>query len=234
MRKRLIGGLPVFAVLLAVGGCGGATDASIPQVVMFSDDFTDKSSGASWFELIYFHGFRGSSNRDTTIGNPRPSLALYNSCLPVPFTDPKLDQCDPTSAGVITGTSLALADGLSATVTVDAHLQPVTGAGTTPWAAVKFSSDQATDNYTICNPAAASCSSSIRAVSPDGGFHAYRFIVASDGSARWERDGVIQHSARVTLHGPFQVMLSAVAANVTGAKREYPVAHFDNVRVTRP
>jgi hypothetical protein len=253
MQKQSIGGLLVSAVLLAVGACGGTTSPVVTPVVMFSDDFTGASSGASWLELIYIHGFRGSSNRDTTAGNPRPSLGLYNYCLPIPFTDPKLDQCNPTSAGVITGTSLTLADAQSVTVTVDVLLPPITGGGATsafvsinattgridelgtpPWAIVRVSPDKAEETYAICDPAGSSCSSVIIPFSSDGRFHTYRFVLANDGSARWERDGVMQHSAKATLQGPFQVMLYAVAANVAGAKREYPVAHFDNVRVTKP
>lgn len=248
-----IGSWFVFTALLAVGACDATTEPSKPPVVMFSDDFSDASPGASWLELIYIHGFRGGSNRDTTTGNPRPSLGLYNFCRQIPFTDPSLDQCEPTAAAVITGTSLALADPQSVTVAVDVFLQPVTGAGaasafvsinattgridelgSVQWGIVRVSPARAVETYVICDPAGSSCSSVIIPFSSDGRFHTYRFVVASDGSAQWERDGVAQHSATVILQGPFQVMLYAVGEDVSGAKREYPVAYFDNVRVTRP
>lgn len=230
----------VLTVFIVAGAC---RDAAAPaRVVLLSDDFSGAYPG-NWSQFPP-PSSRGGNARDTVTGNPKPSLALTNFCRQIPFTDPALNICTPTASIVGNTTNFELGSSGKVSVAVDVLLSPLVGGGsgsagvsigsTSPNgnASVRISLEEAAETYSFCSAAAVNCSVVKLPFLPDGRFHTYRFVAAADGS-RWERDGVIKLSANETLQGEFQIHLSAIGLDVAGAKREYPVAYFDNVLVTR-
>jgi hypothetical protein len=227
-------------MLLAIGACTGTTE---PSVVLFSEDFGGPYPG-NWSQFPP-PSSRGTSGIDPDVGNPKPSLGLYNFCRQIPLTDPALNICAPTASIVGNTMDFELGGPESVSVSVDILLQPLAGGGT---ASAGFSVGATTANgdaslsvnlekgveiYSFCSSPTANCSVVQVPFSPDGRFHTYRFVAEADRS-RWQRDGVTQLTASAALHGQFQVHLNAIGIDVAGAKREYPVAYFDNVRVTQP
>ena len=227
-------------MLLAMAACTGTTE---PSVVVFSEDFGGTYPG-NWSQFPP-PSSRGTSGIDPDVGNPKPSLALYNFCRQAPFTDPALNICAPTASIVGNATDFELGGTNSVSVAVDVLLQPLTGGGTAlagfsigstlenGSASLSVNLQEGVEIYSFCSSSTANCSVVQVPFSPDGRFHTYRFIAEANRS-RWQRDGVNQLSANAGLDGQFQVHLSAIGIDVIGAKREYPVAYFDNVRVTQP
>lgn len=227
-------------MLLAMGACAGTTE---PSVVVFTEDFGGTYPG-NWSQFPP-PSSRGTSGIDTDAGNPKPSLALYNFCRQLPQTDPALNICAPTASIVGNTTDFELGGTSSVSVAVDILLQPLTGGGTASAgfsigaipangdASVSINLEKGVEIYSFCSSPTANCSVVQVPFSPDGRFHTYRFVAEANRS-RWQRDAVTQLSANAALDGQFQVHLSAIGMDVAGAKREYPVAYFDNVRVTQP
>ena len=227
-------------ILLVMGACSGTTE---PSVVVFNEDFGGAYPG-NWSQFPP-PSSRGTSVIDPDVGNPKPSLALYNVCRQIPLTDPALNICEPTASIVGNTTDFELGGTESVSVSVDILLAPLAGGGTASAgfsigaippngdASLSVSLEKGVEIYSFCTSPTANCTVVQVPFSPDGRFHTYRFVAESNRSL-WQRDGVTRLSASAALHGQFQIHLSAIAIDVTGAKREYPVAHFDNVRVTQP
>jgi hypothetical protein len=170
-------------------------------------------------------------------------MALSNWCRQVLPSGMPGSECQPTASTVATIGSFDVLG--SGSVSADILLQPLPGSGKASasvalwstdrmqqWASVSVNLDRATETYSFCSANAINCSSIENPFISNSRFHTYRFTV-TDGTGRWERDGLTQLSGRINLAGPFQIWLSEIGVDVTAAKREYPVAYFDNVQVTR-
>jgi hypothetical protein len=252
MKKQSFGGLLALTTLLSVGACSDSAGPGTSPVVLLSDDFSDSSPGNSnW--LVIFSIREGFAGRDTTVGNPRPSFSLSNFCKPIPFTDPKFDQCETTAVGATTTNNMSRAADQGLSVAADILLQPVAGTGTVAagfsvnsttgsygdigtiqWGSITIDLARSVETYAICKSQLVACISVAVPFSPDVRFHTYRFLVDANGSARWERDGLTQFSGGVESSGLFLITLYSVASDLPGARHEYPIAYFDNVLVTRP